>query len=330
MPFNGAGTFSRAFSWIADAAAGKTISQVEMDTDANDVSAALSNCITRDGQSPPSADIPWGGKGIVNLRDPVAAQDAVNLRALQAAALAADDGCCRLYVATGTSLVLSPWSGNGLVIGGVQQAVPGGGIAIANTGLAANTTYYAYAFMQAGVMTLFLGTGVHVTGADGREYASNAGVASTAYRLVGMIRTNASGQFQDDTTFRGCANWFGRHSLVGQASGSNIGTSSAPAVVILPTIGALVWGDEALTLNLAGEVSNNTAGSASYTYFQVDGTNQSQTLFYSSAAGYYGDCGMAFASSLSEGWNTATVAAAVGGGGTSNYSGLQLSIATRA
>lgn len=329
MPFNGAGTFSRAFSWIADAAAGKVISQVEMDTDANDVAVALSNCITRDGQSPPGADIPWGGKGIVNLRDPVAAQDAVNLRALQAAALAANDGCCRLYVATWTSLVLSPWSGNGLVIGGVQQSVPGGGVAITNAGLAANTTYYVYAFMQAGVMTLFIGTGVHVAGNDGREYASNAGVASTAYRLVGMIRTNASGQFQDDATFRGCANWFGRHSLVGVTGGNNIGTSSPSSVVILSTMGTLVWGDEALTLNLAGEVSNNTAGSASYTYFQVDGGNQSQTLFHSAAAAYYGDCGMAVTTIVSEGWHTATVATSVAGG-TSNYSGLQLSIATRA
>lgn len=78
MPFNGSGTFNRLYSWVIDAANSVNISSSRMDAELNGVAAALTNCITRDGQSPPSADIPWGGKRLTNLAAAAAGSDALS------------------------------------------------------------------------------------------------------------------------------------------------------------------------------------------------------------------------------------------------------------
>ena len=78
MPYNGSGTFVRLSSWVVDAANGIDILSTKMDAEDNGFAAGLTNCITRDGQSPPSADIPWGGKRLMNLGTATAGTDALN------------------------------------------------------------------------------------------------------------------------------------------------------------------------------------------------------------------------------------------------------------
>lgn len=78
MPFNGSGTFIRGYSWTLDAAQGLDILPNRMDADANDIAGALSNCITRDGQGVPTANISWNGFQINGLGAPTNAGDAVN------------------------------------------------------------------------------------------------------------------------------------------------------------------------------------------------------------------------------------------------------------
>lgn len=77
MPFNGSGTYVRTQDWTNDAAANIKIRADRHDSNDDDIASALSLCITRNGQSTISADIPFNGKKIVNLANPVAAQDAV-------------------------------------------------------------------------------------------------------------------------------------------------------------------------------------------------------------------------------------------------------------
>lgn len=67
MPFNGSGTFQRIYSWVADAANGIFVSSSRTDTDTNDIANGLSNCVTRDGQSPPTANLPMGGFKLTGL-----------------------------------------------------------------------------------------------------------------------------------------------------------------------------------------------------------------------------------------------------------------------
>lgn len=77
MPFNGAGVFTRFFNWATDAAAGIDILPARMDGDANDIAGALTNCVTRNGQSPATANLPMGGFNFTGLAAAVAAGQAL-------------------------------------------------------------------------------------------------------------------------------------------------------------------------------------------------------------------------------------------------------------
>lgn len=76
--FNGAGVFQRLFSWQTDKAASVKITASRMDAEMDGFAAGLSNCVTRDGQSPPSADLPMGGRKITGLAAATADGDALN------------------------------------------------------------------------------------------------------------------------------------------------------------------------------------------------------------------------------------------------------------
>ncbi len=57
MPFNGSGTFNRVYNWTLDAANGINILATRMDTEDTGFATGLSNCVTRDGQSPMTATL---------------------------------------------------------------------------------------------------------------------------------------------------------------------------------------------------------------------------------------------------------------------------------
>jgi hypothetical protein len=62
MPFNGSGTFSAVYSWVADAAAGINITASRFDTQDGDFATyGFGNCLTRDGQGQPTANLPMAG-----------------------------------------------------------------------------------------------------------------------------------------------------------------------------------------------------------------------------------------------------------------------------
>lgn len=82
MPFNGGGTFTRVYSWVVDAANGIFVSSSRTDTDTDDIANGLSNCVTRDGQSPPTANIPMGGFKLTGLAAGITAGDSVRFEQL--------------------------------------------------------------------------------------------------------------------------------------------------------------------------------------------------------------------------------------------------------
>jgi hypothetical protein len=61
MAFNGSGVFVRLYNWVNDKANGIKIRADRMDNEMNGFATGLSACITRDGQSPATADLPMGG-----------------------------------------------------------------------------------------------------------------------------------------------------------------------------------------------------------------------------------------------------------------------------
>lgn len=64
MPYNGSGVFTRAHDWTDDAAAAIDIDASRMDEEDDGFATGLSNCITKDGQTTITANIPFSGRKI--------------------------------------------------------------------------------------------------------------------------------------------------------------------------------------------------------------------------------------------------------------------------
>lgn len=79
MPFNGSGTFDPIPSPDYPAVAGTLIKASSFNLVINDILAGLTNALTRDGQSPPTANLPMGGKRITGLGAPLSAGDAFSV-----------------------------------------------------------------------------------------------------------------------------------------------------------------------------------------------------------------------------------------------------------
>ena len=76
MSWNGAGSFNRLYSWVADKAAGLNISSARMDADSNDIAAnGFGNCLTRDGQGQPTANLPMANFRHTGVGNGVARSD---------------------------------------------------------------------------------------------------------------------------------------------------------------------------------------------------------------------------------------------------------------
>lgn len=76
MAWNGSGTFVRLYNWVADKAASIKIIASRMDGEFDNYKGGLENCLTRDGQTPPTAAIPWNSQKITGLANGTAATDA--------------------------------------------------------------------------------------------------------------------------------------------------------------------------------------------------------------------------------------------------------------
>lgn len=78
MPFDGSGNFNRVMDWTNDAAANIKIRADRHDQNDDDIASGLSNTITKDGQSQPTANIPMNGKKLINLGAPTNPTDAAS------------------------------------------------------------------------------------------------------------------------------------------------------------------------------------------------------------------------------------------------------------
>lgn len=81
MPFNGSGTYSLPAG--NPVVTGTTISSTTTNNTNSDIATALSNCITRDGQSTPSANLPMNSKKLTGLAAGTTAGDSVRYEQIQ-------------------------------------------------------------------------------------------------------------------------------------------------------------------------------------------------------------------------------------------------------
>ena len=83
MAFNGSGTFNRIYNWTTDAGNGINIEPSRMDGEDNGFATGLSNCITKDGQTTITANIPFNSKKITGLANGSARTDSIALGQVQ-------------------------------------------------------------------------------------------------------------------------------------------------------------------------------------------------------------------------------------------------------
>lgn len=80
MPFNGSGVFTLAQPPFAP---NTTIASAPMNSDLSDIATGLSGVVTRNGQSPLTANMPAGGYKITNLASGAAATDSITVGQVQ-------------------------------------------------------------------------------------------------------------------------------------------------------------------------------------------------------------------------------------------------------
>lgn len=209
----------------------------------------------------------------------------------------------RLGIVSATQIKFVPYGGDLIKIAGVLYTILSAGITAANTSvfvngtggqnLAASTVYLVTVFNNAGTPTINFQSAIsHVADTT----AGNVGVevltgGGTYHTLVGMIRTNASSQFQDDVAFRGVLSWFNRRNLVlTGASTGGTGTTSASMVEITSAARAyfLSWADEAALMGVAGSILSGAVGTGGC-QLGYDGASLGQAAFATiGTAGWWG------------------------------------------
>ena len=83
MPFNGSGTFTRIYNWLIDKNQNVKITASRFDEEHDNFASGLSNCITKDGQTVITQDIPFNSKKITGLASGINIDHAINLGQLQ-------------------------------------------------------------------------------------------------------------------------------------------------------------------------------------------------------------------------------------------------------
>jgi hypothetical protein len=83
MAFNGSGTFNRIYNWVNDKANGFKITASRMDGEFDGIATGLSQCITKDGQTTITANIPLNNYKLTGAGNGAARTDVINVGQVQ-------------------------------------------------------------------------------------------------------------------------------------------------------------------------------------------------------------------------------------------------------
>lgn len=230
-------------------------------------------------------------------------------------------GQCRLTKA-GANMLLSPFNGNKLVIAGVVQSVPAAGVTLAPTSLSVGTTYFIYAYMNAGTMALEASATGHSTDATtGVEIKTGDATRS----LVGMARIVTGPAWADTAKQRFVLSYFNRRGIAGASAFSTARSTGSSSFVELNSeirVEFLTWADEAVYVLADGRVNQDTANSIVQTGLAFDGTSpeEAYSVFQAYTGGGNGPYALALPrDGLSEGYHYATLLGKNGGSGVASW-----------
>ncbi len=83
MAFNGTGTFLRIYNWVTDKVNGVPITASRFDAELDGMATGLSNCITKDGQTIITANIPLNSNKLTGVGSGTARTDTINVGQVQ-------------------------------------------------------------------------------------------------------------------------------------------------------------------------------------------------------------------------------------------------------
>jgi hypothetical protein len=217
---------------------------------------------------------------------------------------------------SGANLQLCRKDGTLLTINGKVEVVPDTCPTLAIGAAAANTTYFIYAFMNAGVMTLEFSTTTHATQAGTGVEIKSADATRT---LVGMARSNASPAWEDDNSLMGVSSYFNRRTkaIVNHYT-ANRATTSATFIDLNSEIRGnfLTWGDEAVQVAFTGGMANSAASVVQISVAFNGIANEDLVSEFNGAITVATTpiAGSIYKSGLTEGFNFATIIGAISGG----------------
>jgi hypothetical protein len=110
MAFNGTGTFVRIYNWATDKINSVPITASRMDTEIDGIATGLSNCLTKDGQTTVTANIPMASHKFTGLSVGNARTDSLTLGQVQDGqftALGLTGGAADAYTATPSPAIIA-------------------------------------------------------------------------------------------------------------------------------------------------------------------------------------------------------------------------------
>lgn len=193
-------------------------------------------------------------------------------------------GECRLTYTSATVLTLSRYKGYRIIIDNVTRAIPTAGVTLANPGVA-DTTYFIYAYWTGTAIALECTTTATTIVTDSRN-GTIAKAGDTTRALVGMARTNSSGQWVDSSVQKFVLSWYNQTVTVVRASlASQFSTASTSPVSTGVSFEFLCWGGSLLqNAGVRALGSNSTATAAGYLFLFLDGIQSVYTIAYAPVA----------------------------------------------
>lgn len=150
MAYNGSGVFNRLYSWVTDKANGVKVNATRMDAEMDGMATGLSTCITKDGQTTITANIPFANNKITGLGAGTATTDAATLAQVQSqASSAATVGGTADAITLTTSPTIAAYAANQRVRF-VATGTNTGAVTVARDGLAARAVQANGAALVAG------------------------------------------------------------------------------------------------------------------------------------------------------------------------------------
>lgn len=230
-------------------------------------------------------------------------------------------GTSRLVFTNATTLTLQTGC-IPLKIGGTWKRKFSAAVTVGTGGLAASTTYFVYAFDNAGTTTLELSTTGHVTDATFGVEVKSGDATRT---LVGMVRTTGATQFIDTAQNRLVVSYYNRRTIAFQnaANGGNPATASAALVELAANwrCAVLCWADEAVLAQAAVTASHNVNNGAIGFAIGFDGTPFTAAVSMQDylATAVLGVATSGIVAAPSEGLHTLSPFGSANAGGTSTY-----------